>query len=181
MAGGNSGDSWETSDAVGDGEAGLGGAGAGSADAGWAAYPGDDAASPSDATAGTAAGRPWSGESVATESAATRSAATPAVDTGVLPEPAAESFQSRWDAIQSRFVDDPRAAVAEADRLVAEVTDMLTTRFAQHRAQLEQRWTEGQPATEELRQALQRYRDFFRRLLTNTESLPDAATGSRQV
>lgn len=114
--------------------------------------------------AGAATGRPWS-----------------AGDTGVLPEPVAGSFQSRWDAIQSRFVDDPRAAVAEADRLVAEVTDMLTTQFAQHRAQLEQRWTEGQPATEELRQALHRYRDFFRRLLTTTDRLPDAATGSRQV
>ncbi|MGV9286164.1 hypothetical protein [Streptomyces sp. NPDC003719] len=32
-----------------------------------------------------------------------------------------ERFEARWTAVQERFVDSPREAVAEADRLIAEV------------------------------------------------------------
>ena len=33
-----------------------------------------------------------------------------------------ESFRTRWNALEFRFADDPRAAVREADRLVAEIS-----------------------------------------------------------
>jgi hypothetical protein len=78
----------------------------------------------------------------------------------------AQSFRERWDRVQSKFVDDPRAAVEEADSLVADVTDSLTSRFAQQKSTLEQQWSQGDDAqTEDLRMTLQRYRTLFERLL----------------
>jgi hypothetical protein len=43
---------------------------------------------------------------------------------------AAAGFRTRWDAVQIGFVDDPRRAVAEADRLVTEVVKNLTATFS---------------------------------------------------
>ena len=77
-----------------------------------------------------------------------------------------ESFHTRWDAIQSSFIDEPRRSVAEADRLVQEVTGRITERFEQERDRLESTWESGEEVTtEDLRIALQRYRSFFDRLL----------------
>lgn len=79
----------------------------------------------------------------------------------------AEQFRSRWADIQASFVDKPRSAVEQADRLVAEVMQRLAQVFANERRSLEQQWDRGeQTNTEELRQALQRYRSFFDRLLS---------------
>lgn len=76
-------------------------------------------------------------------------------------------FQGRWDAVQQRFVDDPRRSVAEADDLVADVVQRLSALFEADRMLLERQWSEGQQAsTEDLRIALQRYRSFFHRLLS---------------
>ena len=76
-------------------------------------------------------------------------------------------LRSRWDEVQAAFVDDPRDCVQKADGLVSEVVDQLTTGFAQARKQLEDQWSRGQEAsTEDLRQALKRYREFFQRLLS---------------
>ena len=73
---------------------------------------------------------------------------------------------SRWERIQGRFVDEPRTAVEEADSLVAEVVDHLTDAFAVQRERLEMQWKAGDDvSTEELRQALRRYRAFFERLV----------------
>ena len=72
----------------------------------------------------------------------------------------------QWDAVQAAFVDDPRAAVERADALVAEVVQILTTSFTGERSRLEQQWSQGEDvSTEDLRQALHRYRSFFERLL----------------
>lgn len=72
----------------------------------------------------------------------------------------------QWGAVQAAFVDDPRAAVERADALVAEVVQSLTTSFTNERSRLEQQWSQGEDvSTEELRQALHRYRSFFDRLL----------------
>ena len=63
-------------------------------------------------------------------------------------------------------MDDPRAAVERADALVAEVVQSLTTSFTDERSRLEQQWSQGEDvSTEDLRQALHRYRSFFERLL----------------
>ena len=78
----------------------------------------------------------------------------------------AASFRSRWEQVQSRFVDDPRGAVEEADALVTDVTESLTSRFADEKASLEQQWARGDDVeTEDLRNTLRRYRALFERLL----------------
>ena len=80
---------------------------------------------------------------------------------------AGEGFHSRWTDIQASFVDEPRKAVEQADELVAEVMQRLAHQFAQERKTLEQQWDRGgETDTEELRQALRRYRSFFDRLLS---------------
>ena len=82
-------------------------------------------------------------------------------------EDAARKFRSRWMAIQSKFVDDPRASVKQADDLVADIIKNVTMSFADRRIGLEKQWNSGENiSTEEMRQALKRYRAFFERLLT---------------
>ena len=76
-------------------------------------------------------------------------------------------FHTRWDAIQTGFVDQPRAAVEQADALVVEMLKRLTDGFGNERAKLESQWSRGQEvSTEDLRIALKRYRSFFERLLS---------------
>jgi hypothetical protein len=68
--------------------------------------------------------------------------------------------------VQTAFVDEPRHAVEEADKLVATVMQRLADGFAGERANLEKQWDRGDNvSTEDLRVALQRYRSFFDRLL----------------
>ena len=82
----------------------------------------------------------------------------------------AEGYRTRWDAIQTGFVDEPKRAVQEADALVAQVIKRLSEVFADERTRLEQQWGHGdgadQISTEDLRLALRKYRSFFERLLT---------------
>jgi hypothetical protein len=77
------------------------------------------------------------------------------------------TFRSRWDTIQTGFVDEPRRSVEQADSLVAEVMQRLAETFADERSKLEGQWSRGDNvSTEDLRLALQRYRSFFDRLLS---------------
>jgi hypothetical protein len=79
----------------------------------------------------------------------------------------AQDFRGRWEQIQHRFVDEPQKAVENADGLVAELMQHLAQLFAQEREGLERQWSRGEQAsTEDLRVALQRYRNFFQRLLS---------------
>ena len=76
-------------------------------------------------------------------------------------------LRSRWDEVQSGFVDDPKECVHKADGLVSEVVEQLTNGFSEARSRLEAQWARGEEAsTEDLRLALKRYRDFFQRLLS---------------
>jgi hypothetical protein len=75
-------------------------------------------------------------------------------------------LRSRWDEVQSGFVDDPRECVHKADGLVSDVVDRITTGFSETRSRLEEQWARGEEgSTEDLRLALKRYREFFQRLL----------------
>ena len=75
-------------------------------------------------------------------------------------------FRSQWSSLQTGFVDEPRRAVEEADKLVAAVMQRLAEGFANERSGLEKQWDRGDSvSTEDLRLALQRYRSFFDRLL----------------
>ena len=79
----------------------------------------------------------------------------------------AGGFRSRWQEVQTGFVDEPRHAVAQADGLVAEMMQRLAKVFADERGKLEEQWSRGDDiSTEDLRVALRRYRSFFDRLLS---------------
>lgn len=76
-------------------------------------------------------------------------------------------YRSQWESIQTGFVDQPRAAVEQADALVSRVMTRLTEVFTRERSTLEGQWTKGDnTSTEDLRLALTRYRSFFNRLLS---------------
>jgi len=79
----------------------------------------------------------------------------------------AQRFRTRWDAVQTEFVDEPRKSVQEADNLVESVIQRLSQIFTDERGHLETQWESGDNvSTEDLRLALQRYRSFFTRLLS---------------
>jgi hypothetical protein len=78
----------------------------------------------------------------------------------------AERLRARWTDIQTGFVDAPRRAVEQADALVAELMQHLARTFADERGRLEGQWDRGDDVpTDNLRDAFQRYRSFFERLL----------------
>lgn len=79
----------------------------------------------------------------------------------------AGDFESRWDAVQIGFVDDPREAVRQADELVAQVMKSLAESFANERERIENQLdASDSETTENMRVALRRYRSFFQRLLS---------------
>jgi hypothetical protein len=78
-----------------------------------------------------------------------------------------QDFRSRWERIQSGFVDEPRTAVVKADELVANTIKRLAEVFATERHRMETEWDKtDNVSTEDLRIALRRYRSFFDRLLS---------------
>jgi hypothetical protein len=99
-----------------------------------------------------------------------KQAVAEAADAGAIPMFAgdeAAGFRTRWEAVQTGFVDEPRRAVEEADSLVAQVIKRLSEVFADERSNLEHQWDRGdQISTEDLRIALRKYRSFFDRLLS---------------
>jgi hypothetical protein len=88
-----------------------------------------------------------------------------------VPAGEATELRSRWEDIQTGFVDDPRRAVEDANGLVDEVTRRVVDTFTRARADLEEQWSRGEDVTtEELRLVLQRYRAFFDTLLSTTKT-----------
>lgn len=78
----------------------------------------------------------------------------------------ANNLRAKWDKVQVTFVDEPRQAVEEGDRLIAATMKRLAEIFAEEREKLEHQWDKGDNvSTEDLRIALRRYRSFFSRLL----------------
>jgi hypothetical protein len=130
-------------------------------EAGRGGLSGSDALSGDEIASGTAAS--------STGTAATGATATGTESAGdreplVRPDLAMD-LNTRWEVIQQGFVDDPRTAVSDADSLVDEVLQRLSDSFGEQQRKLESQWHEGEPSTEDLRSALQRYRAFFHRLL----------------
>ena len=79
----------------------------------------------------------------------------------------AENYRTRWNSIQSGFVDDPRQAVRAGDELVAQMMSNLANSFAEERRRVEEHLDQtGEGSTENLRVALRRYHSFFERLLS---------------
>jgi hypothetical protein len=85
----------------------------------------------------------------------------------LFPNEELTGYRTQWESIQTGFVDQPRAAVEQADALVSQLVARLTDVFARERSALEGQWTKGENvSTEDLRVALTRYRSFFHRLLS---------------
>jgi hypothetical protein len=88
-------------------------------------------------------------------------------DSPLFAENELRDFRARWDQVQTSFVDEPRHAVEQADRLVATVVKRIAEQFAEERSKLEKQWDRGDNvSTEDLRQGFKRYRAFFDRLLS---------------
>jgi hypothetical protein len=126
-----------------------------------------------DATDGATAGTVTDQEpAVAEEPVATgaKPAPTTADDDASAPlfaDTEVDQFRTQWRELQAAFVDSPQQAVQEADELVAQIMQNLAATFAEHKRTLETQWDHGeQGETEDLRQALRRYRSFFNQLLS---------------
>jgi hypothetical protein len=117
---------------------------------------------------GTRAQTPAGDQSVEAAPNSTGAASSDTNGSGsLLPADMDATFQQRWEEIQTRFVDEPRGAVEDADGLVANLMQQLAEGFAKERERLEAQWGRGEDiSTEDLRVALQRYRSFFQRLLS---------------
>ncbi|MFC9324336.1 hypothetical protein [Kitasatospora sp. NPDC057015] len=79
-----------------------------------------------------------------------------------------QRLSAQWRTVQTGFVDDPRAAVEQADELVGKAADLVTASVRDHRSRLhkagEGAGDTGIP-TEELRLAMREYRTLLDRLL----------------
>ncbi|HEY4345976.1 MAG TPA: hypothetical protein VGM80_00175 [Gaiellaceae bacterium] len=109
----------------------------------------------------TPADRLATGDSTSSTAGSDRDGVAP-----LLPAADAERYSGDWKSVQGSFVDRPREAVEQADRLVADLMQQLAAEFSNTRANLEQQWEGADDAsTEDLRLAMMRYRSFFERLL----------------
>ena len=87
--------------------------------------------------------------------------------TPLLSQDQSDQLTERWQEIQTSFVDRPQEAVEEADALVADLMQRITSKLATERERLEKQWGEGDDvSTEDLRIALTAYRSFFGKLLS---------------
>jgi hypothetical protein len=102
-----------------------------------------------------------------------------------LGDSAREAFAGAWHSTQARFIDDPRLAVAEADRLIIDVMESRGYPMADferraanisvehphvvsdYRAAhaIAERTQRGAATTEELREAMVHYKALFHELL----------------
>ena len=72
-------------------------------------------------------------------------------------------LRARWNDIQAGFVDEPRGALERANALVDEAIAKLADGFVRTRENLDHQWKrDGSMSTEDMRQALRRYRSFSR-------------------
>ena len=110
-----------------------------------------------------------------------------------LPAAEAAQFAQRWQALQTRFVDNPSGAVGEADRLVRQLMlkrgypiadfEHLAADISVYHPQVVENYRaataiaarnlRGQASTEHLRKAVVHYRELFEDLLE--------ASGTRRV
>ena len=90
-----------------------------------------------------------------------------ATDPGpVLAPEASLDFRERWHGIQAEFIDDPRRAVEDADRLVADVARAFATGVEERRQSLTSGWQDNEHGeTEELRLTMRQYRALVDHIL----------------
>src|SRR5262245_30509552 len=77
----------------------------------------------------------------------------------LLPKRQLEELRTQWATIQTNFVDEPRKAVEDADKLVADAIKQVQEALFANRANLEKDWKRNDEiSTEDLRVSLQHYR-----------------------
>lgn len=91
--------------------------------------------------------------------------AVPADAATLFDAAAAQGFRDRWRDVQLRFVDDPKAAVGEAQALVDEAMEALAAALRDQKSKLGGWQESGSADTEQLRVAVRGYRDFLDRVL----------------
>jgi hypothetical protein len=119
------------------------------------------------------------------------------LDIRPLPGDTRERFAQEWQEVQERFVDQPSEAVVAADRLVYRVMEARGYPMGDFDAQaglvsvdhpevvdnyrfargVHERARTGRVSTEDLREALLRYRSLFDELLRAQDALQDGLTG----
>lgn len=78
-----------------------------------------------------------------------------------------EELRPRWNNIQTSFVDEPRQAVYDADKLVTSAITQITEALHDECRAMQKQWADGADvSTEDLRLSLQKYRTFFNRLMS---------------
>ncbi|MEV8602475.1 hypothetical protein AB0465_21650 [Streptomyces griseoviridis] len=122
------------------------------------------------------AARTSAGRTPASGAAATKTAAADGSASGASSLLAREESDKLGQQLQSAvasFVDEPRASVAEADQVLAEIADRFTEAVTERRRHLRTSWRDGEgddtgagtADTEQLRLALRDYRELADRLL----------------
>ncbi|MFE1297713.1 hypothetical protein ACFW6K_18760 [Streptomyces sp. NPDC058733] len=115
-----------------------------------------------------------SGTHVGTPGGTSAPAGHDASEAPLMPHDEVDELQQRLSHALAGFVDGPRAAVEEADRLLEEIAAHVTDAVSRRRRTLRMAWQggeagEGRPTTgadtEQLRLALRDYRELSRRLL----------------
>lgn len=116
-----------------------------------------------------------------------------------LPRQDQDAYISRWSDIQRQFVDDPPAAVLEADQLISQVMEQRGYPVAtfDQRAEIISvdhpvvvqnyraahdiagRQRTGHASTEDLRKAMVHYRSLFDEILRDDDSLQDTRKEAR--
>jgi hypothetical protein len=80
----------------------------------------------------------------------------------VLVRPPVPDHAARMREIQLSFIDDPRKAALDADRLLEDLVRTLTADLARRRRELSAATADdAAPATEQLRLAVRRYRELI--------------------
>jgi hypothetical protein len=85
-------------------------------------------------------------------------------------------FERRWHTVQSDFVEDPRRAVSEAGKLMAEVMDHVGRNLRQRGSDIG-KTRDGESDTEAMRLEMRRYKDLMQRMLhgdTQATAAPQA-------
>jgi hypothetical protein len=77
----------------------------------------------------------------------------------------AERYRDAFRDIQAHFVDEPEAALGEAQDLVAEAVQALADSLLAEQVSLDPHEEDANPDTEAMRVAMRGYRDFLERVL----------------
>lgn len=90
-----------------------------------------------------------------------------------------DRVSTQWQAIQGKFVDDPRGSVTDARALVDDLIQHVVRSVTEQREALDRQWSsEPTTSTEQLRLCLQQYRALFTQLspVVSPSQAPDTRT-----